>query len=482
MKVPQIPLRDRTIADRPDALFRENAVHVWDRHLIAKYEVVDKRCTSYPCPCRFDDSYDGDFYSQEAVKNSRQSIAPLSLRVHVPFCLHNGDRCDSQKIITSDHAVIRTYLDYLSKEIQIQSKLMSKHRTILKLHLDGGAPALLNGAELTELMHQLASHYNLTDCERREYSIELDPSTVTRDDLALFKGLGFNQLAIEIQDFNRQVQRAVNRHQEFGVIKTFMEVARLYEFKSISYDLIYGLPFQTFASLETTLDNIVELSPDRIFFCRYVHSPQHIKNQRQVDQQNLPSTDEKITMLTLIGDKLTAAGYQHLGMDCFVKPEDDLAVAQRDGMLQINLQGYSTCSVPDLVSLGVAAISLLHDTYFQNECHLDNYYRRLCEDRLSVAKGIKLDDGRLLQTVIMQITCALLLDMEAIEKQFNVKFSDYFSRELSVLKGMEGDGLLFKDNAKLKVSKQGKLLIREICLPFEQHLQLNSMGDEPKTQ
>lgn len=472
MNVPRIPAPNRIIAREPDQLLPEEEAHVWDQQLIAKYDVAGPRYTSYPTAPQFDDNYNSDVYRQEALKHLRQSIAPLSLYVHVPFCQNICYYCACNKIVTSDHSVARKYLDYLSKEIQLQSELVGKRRTVMQLHFGGGTPTFLDGAELTELMHQLASHYTLTDCERREYSIELDPRTVAKDDVALLKGLGFNRISIGVQDFDEQVQQAVNRRQEFGMIKSLTETARLYQFKSISYDLIYGLPLQTLASLAVTLDKTVELSPDRIAFYNYAHLPERFKTQRAIDRMDLPSADEKIAMLTLIADKLIAAGYRHIGMDHFVKPEDELAIAQQDGMLQRNFQGYSTCLAPDLIGLGVSSISSLQNSYAQNERNLDDYYRRLDEGILPVAKGIKLnDDDHIRRVVITQIICNLLLDTEAIERQFNIVFSDYFSQELLALKDMENDGLLYWHSAKMSITEQGRVMLRNICMPFDKYLQ-----------
>lgn len=481
MNVPQIPEPSRIIARETDPLLQEGVTHVWDQQLIAKYDVAGPRYTSYPTAPQFDESYNSNVYKQEALKHLRQSIAPLSLYVHVPFCQNICYYCACNKIVTSDHSVARKYLNYLSKEIQMQSELIGRRRTVMQLHLGGGTPTFLDGAELTELMHQLASHFTLTDCERREYSIELDPRTVVKDDLALLKGLGFNRISIGVQDFDEQVQKAVNRRQEFGMIKSLTEAARLYQFKSISYDLIYGLPFQTLGSLAATLDKTIELSPDRIAFYNYAHLPERFKTQRAIDRLDLPSAEEKISMLTLIADKLIAAGYRHIGMDHFVKPEDDLAVAQKDGMLQRNFQGYSTCLAPDLVGLGVSSISSLQDSYAQNERNLDDYYLRLDEGILPVAKGIKLDDDdRIRRTVITQIICNLLLDTEAIEKQFNIIFSEYFSQELLALKELENDGLLYWHSAKLHITEQGRVMLRNICMPFDKYLPQKSIGSFSK--
>ncbi|WP_297292765.1 oxygen-independent coproporphyrinogen III oxidase [Oceanicoccus sp.] len=455
---------------------------MWDQQLIAKYDVPGPRYTSYPTAVQFAGDYDLEVYRQEARDNLQQTIAPLSLYVHIPFCQNICYYCACNKVVTSDPSAARTYLDYLTQEIELQSPMVDKHRTVMQLHLGGGTPTFFDGAELTELMHVLASHYKLTDSERREYSIEIDPRTVTKDSLALLKGLGFNRLSLGVQDFDEQVQQAINRRQRYGMIKILTETARLYQFKSISYDLIYGLPMQTLETLSVTLDKTIALSPDRIAFYSYAHLPKRFKSQRAIDRLDLPSAVEKLEMLSLITEKLLAAGYVHIGMDHFVKPKDDLALARHEGKLQRNFQGYSTCMAPDLVGLGVSSISAMQSSYAQNERALDDYYQRLDAGILPIAKGFKLsEDDQIRRAVINRIICDLQLDTQTVEKQFGIIFSEYFSQELLALKPLQSDGLLCWHGDKLTVSELGQLMLRNICMVFDKYLRRandNSSGRE----
>ena len=444
----------------------------WDKNLIAKYDVSGPRYTSYPTAPQFNPEFTAQSYRHEAQTCLRQSIAPLSLYVHIPFCQNICYYCACNKVVTSDHRVSRNYLDHLAKEIQAQSALTGRRRTVMQLHMGGGTPTFLDGAELTELMHMLATHFTLTDSEQREYSIEIDPRTVTKDSLAVLKGLGFNRISLGVQDFDEQVQQAINRRQRFGMVKTLTETARLYQYKSISFDLIYGLPFQTSESLTETLDKVVQLSPDRIAFYNYAHLPERFKTQRAIDRHDLPSAEQKIDMLALIAKTLIDAGYLHIGMDHFVKPSDDLAVAQSQGKLQRNFQGYSTCMAPDLIGLGVSAISSLRDSYAQNHRSLEEYYNCLDADELPVSKGVKLStDDLLRREIISQIICNLHLDLKGIEQAFDIVFSDYFAQELIALKPMENDGLIYWQDDKLRVTEQGRVMLRNICMPFDKYLQ-----------
>ncbi len=469
MNLPPVPMPEHSTSISTNYLPATSGL--LDQSLIAKYDVQGPRYTSYPTALQFDPAYDETVYREQALGQLQQTISPLSLYVHVPFCQNICYYCACNKIVTSDHGVARTYLDYLSKEISLQSDLVGKHRTVMQLHLGGGTPTFFDGAELTELMHLLASHYHLTDSERREYSIEIDPRTVTRDSLALLKGLGFNRLSLGVQDFDERVQQAINRRQRYGMIETLTETARLYQFKSISYDLIYGLPLQTLNTLEQTLDKTIKLSPDRIAFYSYAHLPERFKTQRAIDRMDLPSATEKLAMLSMISSKLLAAGYVHIGMDHFVKPEDDLAMAQRAGKLQRNFQGYSTCMAPDLIGLGVSSISSLKNSYAQNERKLETYYQRLDANQLPIAKGLSLSsDDQIRAEVISRIICNLQLDTKVVEEAFGLVFSDYFSRELLALKPMENDGLIRWHGDKMAVTDLGRFMVRNICMVFDKYL------------
>ena len=442
------------------------------RKLIKKYGVSGPGYNAYPTELQFDSSFMQDRLQEKQVGFSLDSIAPLSLYVHIPFCKNLCYYCTCNKIITSDSSVSRQYLDYLSKEMKMQSTLVGKHRHVMQLHLGGGTPTFLDGAELTELMHMLAKNFCLSDSHLRDYSIEIDPRTVTDDSVALLKGLGFNRLSVGVQDFDERVQKAINRSQHFRSVQALTETARLHGFKSIGYDLIYGLPFQTPKTLEVTLEKIVDLSPDRVTFYHYAHFPARFKPQKFISRHDLPSIDEKVDMLSLIVKKMVGVGYQHIGMNHFVNSDDDLAVAQRCGKLHRNFQGYSTSIAPELIGIGVSAISSLQESYVQNAVLLEDYYRRLDENILPIAKGVQLSvDDRIRWSVISNIMCNLAINIEDVENRFAIVFSEYFARELLVLKSMENDGLVNWDSDILRVSELGKLMLIGICRVFDRYLQ-----------
>ncbi len=444
----------------------------WDNNLIAKYDVAGPRYTSYPTVPNFDVEYDTKQYCEDISAKSLSNISPLSLYVHIPFCQNICYYCACNKVVTSDKSVSRRYLDHLEKEMRLQSELSGTHRTVMQLHFGGGTPTFLDGAQLTELMHYLATHFSLTDSDRREYSIEIDPRTISKDSLALLKGLGFNRLSLGVQDFDEKVQKAINRHQSFDMIEHLTQTARLHQFKSISYDLIYGLPFQTKDSLSETIDKVILLSPDRIAFYNYAHLPERFKSQRSIDRHDLPTAQEKIELFTLVAKKLIAADYVHIGMDHFVKKTDALYKAQQQAKLQRNFQGYSTCMAPDLVGLGVSAISSMDNRYVQNAVQLEDYYQQLDEDKIPINKGISLSvDDCLRREIIAQISCDLYLNVNDINEKYQIDFHQYFKDEIIQLYEMEKDGLLQWQDENLLVSTIGRLMLRNICMVFDKYLQ-----------
>lgn len=443
----------------------------------SKYDVAGPRYTSYPTAPHFSDLYTINDYQDELLSQKNNSIAPLSLYVHIPFCRNICYYCACNKIVTRDSNASREYLQRLNKEIEMQAKLAGQIRPVTQLHFGGGTPTFLNNAEITELMHHLGKYFKLTDSPDREYSIEIDPRTVNQDTLALLKGLGFNRLSFGVQDFDPDVQEAIHRIQSFKMLQTLTNTARLYQFKSVSYDLIYGLPMQNLQSLANTLEQVLELAPDRIAFYNYAHLPERFSSQRAIDRHTLPSAAERLEMLALISDVLTTAGYLYIGMDHFVKPNDELAIAQQEGKLQRNFQGYSTCLAPDLIGLGVSSISSLSNSYAQNEKDLDLYYQRIDHNELAICKGLKLNtDDKIRRHVISELICNLHLDIKFVEKRYNIVFSDYFTQALELLKNHQKDGLIDIGSDKIIVTEKGQAMLRNICMTFDAYLNSNTQA------
>lgn len=448
----------------------------------AQYDVPSPRYTSYPTALQFRDNFSAADYAAW-WPHATSDISPLSLYLHIPFCRDICYYCACNKIVTRRVEDVRRYLNYLKKEIELQSALVGHKRPVLQMHLGGGTPTYLNGAELTELVYALSSHFNLVNTGVREYSIEIDPRTIDRDMLALLKGLNFNRISFGVQDFNAEVQHAINRIQPLSMIAELTEHARAFAFDSINFDLIYGLPLQTPARFARTLRDVIALRPDRIALYNYAHMPERFSSQRALDRLPRPDAADKLALLKLASDKLSDAGYLHIGMDHFVLPGDALALAQQQHVLERNFQGYSTCHARDLIGIGLSAIGSTVHGYAQNAKELDQYYRLLDADQLPIVKGLLLnDDDRVRKFVIMQIICNLTLDVDMLRRDFGIDFFNYFESEQESLQLLRSNGLISLNERELAVTPNGRPFLRNICMVFDRYLQSSGNSQSPSTQ
>jgi oxygen-independent coproporphyrinogen-3 oxidase len=444
----------------------------FDAALVRKLNQMGPRYTSYPTADRFS----GDFGAQQyraavASLDADGNTAPLSLYVHIPFCQSLCYYCGCNKIITADRSKAVEYLDYLYREIALQGGLLAGRKRVDQLHFGGGTPTYLSDGQMDELLATLRRHFDFAPDDEGEFSIEVDPRTVTPERVATLRRQGFNRISLGIQDFDPAVQKAVNRVQSYRDTMAVLRAARDCGFRSISVDLIYGLPLQSVASFGPTLDKIVAARPDRIAVYNYAHMPQLFKSQRLIAAGDLPDPETKLAMLGLCIERLTAAGYVYIGMDHFALPEDDLARSQQEGRLQRNFQGYSTHADAPMVALGVSAISAVGASYSQNEKTLAAYYERLDRGELPIARGIALGaDDLLRRAVIGQLMCDFALDFAGLALPDGVAAADYFAAELERLKPLEDDGLLCIGSKGLKVKMRGRLLIRNICMAFDRYL------------
>lgn len=448
----------------------------FDLDLIKRYDQAGPRYTSYPTAVSFTEDFGVPEYTHAALQSNDDPIPrPLSLYFHIPFCDTVCFYCACNKIATKDHSLSREYLLHLYQEIAVQGALFDPDRRVDQLHFGGGTPTFLNTDEFTELMKVIGRHFNLRDDEVRDYSIEIDPRSVTKDDIATLARLGFNRFSLGVQDVNPEVQKAVNRIQPIELTAEILQACRDYGGHSINVDLIYGLPHQTLERFATTLDTIIELSPDRLSVFNYAHLPHMFKPQRRINEQDLPPAEEKLDILKLAIDKLTAAGYVYIGMDHFAKPNDELVRARETGNLHRNFQGYSTHGGCDLIGMGVSSISSIQNVYSQNVKEIQPYYDSLGTGRLPVLRGLELDrDDIIRRYVIQKLTCYFSLDRDQVASRFDIDFDKYFDRELGILKNMQDDGLLEIGSQKIRVLARGRLLIRNICMAFDASLRKKS--------
>ncbi len=442
----------------------------FDLDLIHRYDKSGPRYTSYPTALELHEGFvDKDY--REHIALSNKAGGPLSLYFHIPFCDTVCFYCACNKIITKNRKHAEPYLNNLFKEIAIQGSLFDKPRVVNQLHWGGGTPTFLNFEQMKGLMDVTRQYFNLRDDDQGEYSIEVDPRETNDQTIAQLRELGFNRISLGLQDFNPAVQKAVNRIQTEEQTFAVLAAARKHGFRSTSIDLIYGLPLQTVASFAETLDKVLSVSPDRFSIFNYAHMPSRFKTQRQINDADMPSPEVKLDILQMMGNKLIAAGYVYIGMDHFAKPDDELAIAQREGKLYRNFQGYSTHSDCDLVGMGVTSIGRVGDAYIQNVKSLDEYDALISQDKLPVFKGVDLNqDDKLRRAVITQLICHFKLDFSSIQKQFDIDFADYFATELQSLQNMQKDGLLLVSADGIQVQVAGRLLIRNICMIFDKYL------------
>ncbi len=443
---------------------------IFDPQLIRRFDVSGPRYTSYPTADRFVEAFDAEAYRLWLGRRTVGGMGrPLSLYVHIPFCNTICYYCACNKIITKDHGRSAKYLRYLAKEFAMQAAALDGSHEVVQLHFGGGTPTFLSNDELRQLMASIREHFTLMP--GGEYSIEVDPRKVDAETVALLGELGFNRMSIGVQDFDPAVQKAVNRIQSIEETQLVIEAARASGFQSVSVDLIYGLPKQNVISFNHTLEEVIRLSPDRLSIYNYAHLPGLAKPQRRIIEADLPTPDAKLQILQLAIRRLTDAGYVFIGMDHFAKPDDELAVAQRQGRLHRNFQGYSTHAEADLMAFGVSALSKVGPTYCQNYKTIEEYYDALDRDELPVMRGIELTpDDVLRRSIIQALMCHFELSIESIEIAHLIDFNAYFATELASLSEMEKAGLLTIDSQWITVLPRGRMLVRAIAMVFDRYL------------
>ena len=442
---------------------------VVDLELIRRLDKNGPRYTSYPTADRFAADFDAVRYRHWIAARRESHGGPLSLYIHIPFCNTLCFYCACNKVITKDRSKSAEYVRYLLKEMAMQAELLGPGQVIEQLHFGGGTPTFLSDDEIREVMAAIGRHFTLI--KDGEYSIEIDPRKVTDDTIALLGQTGFNRISLGVQDFDDEVQKAVNRIQSEEETLRIIRAARANGFNSVSIDLIYGLPKQTLEGFGRTLDRVIAANPDRLSIYNYAHMPTIFKPQRRINEADLPAPQTKLDILSMAVRKLTDAGYVYIGMDHFAKPEDELAVAQREGRLHRNFQGYSTHSDCDLLALGVSAIGKIGPTYSQNQRELEAYYDALDRDELPIMRGMELNQDDLVRREIIQaLMCHFRLDKVVFEQQFGIQFDAYFATELAELRDYEIEGLVTLDAQAIRVTPKGRMLIRNICMAFDYYL------------
>lgn len=442
----------------------------FDRELIAGLPSSGPRYTSYPTADRFHGGFrEKEYLEALHSRGADASNKPLSLYIHIPFCNTICYYCGCNKIITKDKGRADAYIEYLEKEMKLLAPHLGGRHPLSQLHFGGGTPTFLSDNQLERVFEMIRKYFQLIP--NGEYSIEIDPRKVSRETVLKLGKLGFNRMSVGIQDFDPKVQAAVNRIQSYEETKEVIDAAREAGFKSVSVDLIYGLPYQTSESIKTTIDTVLSLDPDRLALYHYAHLPHVFKPQRRIDTAAVPGSEEKLDMLQYCVQTLTERGYVFIGMDHFAKPDDELSVALEKGLLQRNFQGYSTYADCDLVAIGVSSIGKIGNTYSQNERDIDAYYAAIDEGRLPVMRGYQLNqDDILRRNIIQDLMCRFALDYRVYEDISGTPFDRYFQDELADLEKLADLGLVSLNKQGLTVTPKGRFLIRNIAMVFDYHL------------
>jgi oxygen-independent coproporphyrinogen-3 oxidase len=437
----------------------------FDSALLSKYNTSGPRYTSYPTALEFHDEFsDQDFV--QAVKNSPNR--ELSLYVHIPFCHSLCYYCGCNKVITRHRDKADTYLEYLAEEIISRAELFTDY-TVKQLHWGGGTPSFLTHTQITKLVSLLKEKFTFAD--HVEMSIEIDPREIEMNLAEHLYNLGFNRLSIGVQDIDHKVQETINRVQSTEFISDFIAHAKQVGFKSINVDLIYGLPHQTLETFTKTLNKAHEMDVDRISLFSYAHLPSRFAAQRKLRDEWLPNVEQKFALMKLAIETLCGFGYDFIGMDHFAKPDDELSIAQKDGTLHRNFQGYTTKGSCDLLGLGVSSISDIGHSFSQNVKDLQTYYKAIENKKHAQEKGVKLSEDDILRgEVIRELMCNLHLDKDAISQKYSIDFDQYFAEDIALLQPFINDDLVKITEKSIHVDQKARLLIRIICMNFDAYM------------
>ncbi len=441
-----------------------------DVEVLRKVDKPGPRYTSYPTAPLFSTDFTWkDFLEEIKQTNQNDSKADLSLYLHLPFCDTLCYFCGCTMIVTRSRERIKEYNEYLKREIDLVREHLSDDRVVTQLHWGGGTPSYLDPDEIHDLASHLKKHF--TYDPDIEAGVEIDPRGLTYEHMAALREAGFNRVSMGVQDFNPKVQEATNRIQPEDITRQTVEWSRQLGFSSINIDLIYGLPFQTVGSFNETVDIIIDISPDRIANFNYAHVPWLKKHQKLIKPEDLPTPDQKLEILKSTMEKLGDAGYWYVGMDHFAKPDDELAVAQKNKTLYRNFQGYSTKKGCDLYGFGMSSISQFNEIYAQNEKTLKEYYDAIDAGRLATFQGYRMTpDDHIRKFVITKLMCDFALDPNEVEKEFDITFNEYFEESLIKLSDFIHDGFIKKENGRYIVSPNGRLIIRNIAMCFDAYI------------
>lgn len=438
--------------------------------VLERYNVHGPRYTSYPTAPEWTDDYGPDELRRSMDESEARDPKPaVSLYFHIPFCESLCWYCGCNVIINRDKAVSNPYLDRLKREIDMVAEHVDRGREAVQFHWGGGTPTYLDPAQMSDLYRYTAERFAVS--REGEISLEVDPRVTTHEHVVATAELGFNRVSMGVQDFDPKVQEAVNRVQSFEETAGLVEDCRAHGFQSVNIDLMYGLPYQTSETFLETVDRVIEISPDRVALFNYAHVPALRHAQNAFRRMPMPAGFEKFEIFRLASERFTEAGYDFIGLDHFAKPDDEMAVAQRDRTLWRNFQGYTTKAGTDVYAMGVSAISNVAGAFAQNYRDTPSYYERVDAGELPTMRGIRLDpDDKLRAKVIERILCHCVVIKKEIESEFSVNFDSYFADALEKLRGPEADDLVRLEADRIEVTPLGRLFLRNLAMPFDAYL------------
>lgn len=441
-----------------------------DLRILEKYGRPGPRYTSYPTALQFTGDFGQREFERAIVESNRSADGrDLSLYFHFPFCESLCYYCGCNMQVTRNRDYISDYLRYLKREIDLLAELVNTKRRVVQVHWGGGTPTYLTTAEIADVAAHIANRFRIAS--GAEVSIEIDPRCLTEDHLRTIRRSGFNRVSFGVQDFNREVQEAVNRIQPESLTRRAVAEARELGFESINVDLIYGLPFQTVDTYRETIDKIIDIAPDRLAVFNYAHVPWMKKHQALIPEEAIPRAGERLKILKLVIERFTDSGYVYIGMDHFARPDDELAVALGNHTLRRNFQGYTTHANLDIYAMGVSSISELRDVYAQNTKTISDYKLRIDRGEIPTTVGCRLDDDdRLRRYVIQELMCNSRIMKADIREKFDVDFDSYFVDSIKQLDEFVNDGLVTKHADRLQVEQGGRLVVRNIAMAFDRYL------------
>lgn len=438
--------------------------------MLSRFIKPGPRYTSYPTAPQWDESFGAEEHRAQLMAPSSR---PISLYFHLPFCSSLCLFCGCNVVISRDRKIAIRYLDQLKLEIDRVSALLGSDRLVEQLHWGGGTPTYLSTEQIEDLYSHIRSRFTLAP--DAEIGVEIEPRVTTPEQCILLRELGFNRLSMGVQDFDPIVQQTIRRIQPYEMTREIFDRCRSLGFESINIDLIYGLPHQTIGSFRDTVDRVIGINPDRIALFSYAHVP-WMKKQQGSFVRYLPQSEEKFAIFAMAIERLVDAGYRYIGMDHFVRPDDELSRAQDARTLQRNFQGYTTKAGCDLVGMGLSAISTFDGAYAQNWRALPFYYDALELGEIPTMRGIILsDEDRLRRSVINRVLCHCVVVKSEVEQEFGIGFDEHFGRELDALKELEEDRMVRLGSDRIAATPLGRIFIRNIAMVFDAYLATESI-------